>query len=224
VTLTYLLWFLLVPVLAEPTPDEVRRATTDTYEAGDYQRELPGVKSVPFDGTLPEVRRSDSALSESRREGSLSALAVIARALMWIVVVAVAVFAIVWLVREIPQRSFRKRAAAAATPETAAGAAPTAIPAPRALAAEGRFGEAIHVLLLELIASLGERVAPAWTSREVLRRLRWPADAKEPVRNLVGRVEQILFGGKTARAVDFEAASGDAERVRDAVARKKAAL
>ena len=83
---------------------------------------------------------------------------------------------------------------------------PTADPdLPARLAAEGRYAEAIHALLLLAIQRHASRLDPpppeSATSREVLRVLPLEGPAREALRELVAEVELSLFGG---RAVDEE--------------------
>lgn len=76
------------------------------------------------------------------------------------------------------------------------------------LAREGRYTEAIHLLLLRAIASLGKtaRAAaqPAATSREILRQVRLQPDPKAALSRLVGEVERCHFGGVEATREGFE--------------------
>jgi len=76
-----------------------------------------------------------------------------------------------------------------------------------ALAAEGRFSEAIHLLLLvameRLRRELGPRVAPAMTGREVLRLSAIPGEAAAPLTRMVSLSEINHFGGRSAREPDY---------------------
>lgn len=69
-----------------------------------------------------------------------------------------------------------------------------------ALAAQGRFAEAIHVLLLRTIAALPKAAAagpaPSLTSREILDRTSFRAGARDAMAGLVDAVEVSLFGGR----------------------------
>jgi len=75
------------------------------------------------------------------------------------------------------------------------------------LAAEGRFSEAIHLLLLvameHLRRELGPRVAPAMTSREVLRLTPIPGEAVDPLSRMVSLSEINHFGGRHAGEPDY---------------------
>ena len=69
-----------------------------------------------------------------------------------------------------------------------------------ALAGDGRFAEAIHVLLLRTIDDLRRRadrpVADSLTSREILAALEMPAAARAALSDLVSVVELTYFGGR----------------------------
>lgn len=81
------------------------------------------------------------------------------------------------------------------------------------LAAEGRFGEAIHLLLLvaleRLRRELGPRVAPALTGREVLGLPALPTAAAEPLSRMVRLSEINHFGGRAAAEPDYVSCRAD---------------
>jgi hypothetical protein len=81
------------------------------------------------------------------------------------------------------------------------------------LAAEGRFGEAIHLLLLVAMArlhrELGPRVAPAMTGREVLRLPALPGATVEPLTRMVRLSEINHFGGRRAAEPDYRDCRAD---------------
>lgn len=81
------------------------------------------------------------------------------------------------------------------------------------LAAEGRFAEAIHLLLLvamtRLHGELGPRVPPAMTGREILRLPSLPAATVAPLTRMVQLSEIKHFGGRQAAEPDYRAARGD---------------
>jgi len=76
-----------------------------------------------------------------------------------------------------------------------------------ALAAQGRFGEAIHLLLLRtfevLARRLGSRLAPGMTAREALARLTLPPPARPALADLVDAVETTTFAGHAASEGDY---------------------
>lgn len=77
-----------------------------------------------------------------------------------------------------------------------------------ALAAQGRFAEAIHLLLLvamdRLRRELGARIAPALTGREVLQRVPVPPAVIEPLTRMVSLSELKHFGGRDAAVADYD--------------------
>ena len=90
-----------------------------------------------------------------------------------------------------------------------AAAAPVHIPiaSAEALAAEGRWAEAIHALLLETLEALSRaaRLAPSLTSREIVARVPLPVRAREALSGLVLAVEVSRFGGADAAEGDYRA-------------------
>ena len=145
-----------------------------------------------------------------------------AKILLWTVLaLAVLTFAVViwrglrdgrW---EWPYR--RRRPLAVADAEEEAWA-PEAAPAREwlaeadALAAEGRYGEAIHHLLLRSVEDLARRrprlVRPALTSRELAAAHGIPAGARDLFARIAAMVERSLFGGRSVGAGDWDAARG----------------
>jgi hypothetical protein len=75
------------------------------------------------------------------------------------------------------------------------------------LAAQGRFVEAMHVLLLQGLAEirrrLDEQFADSLTSREILRSRHLSDDLRRPLRDVVDRVEWTYFGEHAAAREDY---------------------
>ncbi len=88
------------------------------------------------------------------------------------------------------------------TPEAVAAAADD-------LARKGLFGEAMHALLLQSLADvrqrLDEQFADSLTSREILRSTKLPAQGREPLREIIARVERTYFGEYAAGPQDYMA-------------------
>ena len=131
---------------------------------------------------------------------------------------ALAVALILWFVaREILATRFRKTAAAAQPadwrpePEQARALLEEA----DLLAAAGRFGEAIHLLLFRSIDDLAGRrpglVRPALTSRDIARLEQMPVPARSAFARIAERVERSFFGGRPVGSEDFAEARGDYE-------------
>jgi hypothetical protein len=79
-----------------------------------------------------------------------------------------------------------------------------------ALAAQGRFAEAVHHLLFRSIEDIARRrprlVRPALTSRELAAAEALPPPARSLFARIAGLVERSLFGGRPVEASDWTAA------------------
>jgi hypothetical protein len=77
------------------------------------------------------------------------------------------------------------------------------------LAADGRYGEAIHLLLFRSIEEIDAKrphaVKPALTSRDILDLQALPSVARQSLSRLVTAVEWSFFGGRPVDAADFSA-------------------
>jgi hypothetical protein len=86
----------------------------------------------------------------------------------------------------------------------------------RRLASLGRHAEAIHALLLEAITRLGATArgfAPSLTSRELAASDAISGPARDAFGRLVRAVEISRFGGRPAGVAEFEACSGELDRI-----------
>ena len=76
------------------------------------------------------------------------------------------------------------------------------------LAAQARFADAIHTLLLRTLHELASqhlvRVIPAMTSREILARVSLLGDAREGLAGLIVAVEQTWFGDDVPQLADYD--------------------
>jgi hypothetical protein len=90
-----------------------------------------------------------------------------------------------------------------------AGSPAAALGAADDLAAQGRFVEAMHVLLLQGLAAiragLNEEFADSLTSREILRRASLSDPGRASLRDIVDRVEWTYFGQYPAVLADYQA-------------------
>ncbi len=77
------------------------------------------------------------------------------------------------------------------------------------LAREGRFGEAVRVLLLRTLDDLDARrpglAPPSLTSREITRLKALPAEARARLARIAAEVEQVAFAGRETDADAFQA-------------------
>jgi hypothetical protein len=91
--------------------------------------------------------------------------------------------------------------------ETGRPAAGMVLGAADELAAQGRFVEAMHVLLLQALAEirvrLNEQFADSLTSREILRSKQLSDELRHPLRDVVSRVEWSYFGEHPAEQNDY---------------------
>jgi hypothetical protein len=128
-----------------------------------------------------------------------------------VLLVVIGVLIVTWIAREI----LRRRRGADPRKDAVAGIVAVATPEQEPafedtsrLAAEGRYAEAVHALLLAAIRHFAERsrtpVPPSRTSRELVRLLPLGPEAREAFAELVRTVELSLFGGGAVEAADYE--------------------
>ena len=116
----------------------------------------------------------------------------------------------------LPDRLFRKKTSIVATdwrPEPATALA--LLDDADGLAAQGRFGEAIHLLLFRSIDDLSGRrpgaVRPALTSRDIANLDVLPSQPRAAFARLAQAVERAFFGGQPVGSDVFDAARRDYE-------------
>jgi len=224
------MWPLLVlltlcgPVLADETP--VASDVEAVYNGGDYQTDLPGVtEPLPQPETAPQQPEETTDLSWLGKA--------IGFVLKWLSVAGFAAAAIVVLLlayrtwqslRLRPRRSDREgddgeldADGRSLTPASAHFADA------EALAREGAYAEAIHVLLLAVVDSLrrrtGQAIAPAMTARELVHAPILSERHRDDFASLVASSERGHFGGRPADVATFEQCREQARRLADAAAR-----
>ena len=147
-----------------------------------------------------------------------------AKIILWTVIALAALFLIVAVWRSLREGAwrwpFQRRRQLEAAPVAAEEEAwmPAEAPARSwleeadALAAEGRYAEAVHHLLLRSIDDIARRrprlVRPALTSRELSAASAIPAAARDLFARIAAMVERSLFGGRPVAADDWSAARG----------------
>ncbi|HEY4404329.1 MAG TPA: DUF4129 domain-containing protein, partial [Xanthobacteraceae bacterium] len=130
---------------------------------------------------------------------------------LW-VVVAIALGVLLYAFRDLipawrPARAWAPGEAAlgAATP----GDQTVILDAADELAAAGRFMEAMHMLLLQGLSHMRQRLdeqfSDSLTSREILQRASLPETARASLRDVVSRVELTYFGRQPAALADYTA-------------------
>ena len=167
---------------------------------GSYQTELPAPQSPP---EPPPVSRIDLPAPLT------GGLAAVFHVLGWVLLIAFGALALLTLGRDLNRRrQDQDDAVSAGEPTEAAEMIEFEFPDPEALAAQGRFAEAIHILLLRALTELGRRgkglVPDSLTSREILRRVHLPPGAGEALGELVRAVEISHFGGADTGRFDYE--------------------
>lgn len=203
---------------ASASDDEVRRVTREVLSDPEYQR-APEREPAP-----PRERRERAARRGARSGISPGKPPAAGGSDVAVIVLAIAGGALLLgiggavlgsLRRGHAARTARARAPDAIAPEERAAAIdqlPTSLAAARALAAEGRFEEAVHVLLRGAIGTVSVigrlALSPAMTSREVERDATLAPDERRAFGALVAAVERSLFGaervgpGELERCVD----------------------
>jgi hypothetical protein len=219
----------LIALLAAGPPPEAPDAARQVLQRGRYQTDLPvatGPAARPE--TAVRARRSQGSDRAASDRGSKPVVRLPPANVVWGVFAFLIVIGLVWAVRQ-ASRSRR----GADVPPAPAPEAPRAPPRARLrigpltdveeLARQGRFGEAIHLLLLHLFAALQRRPAtapaPAHTGREVLARTTLTSEARSALGVLVGAAEAVHFGGRTAAREDYENCLGHYRRFLDAFER-----
>jgi len=143
-----------------------------------------------------------------------------ARILLWTVLAAAALGFTIMVYRRIKDGEWRlpgrRRAVGVAAEAEEEAWAPEAAPARSwlreadALAAQGRYAEAVRHLLFRSIEDIGRRrprlVRPALTSRELAAAEALPPPARSLFARIAGLVEHSLFGGRPVEAADWTAA------------------
>ncbi len=183
--------FHAVLPLAAQTPADIARATRDLPRSLDLQTELPLLEEQPEGWNLD-----------------------ITRLLLWITV-AVGAGVLAYCIYEVLPAFGMARRPRWDDPAygDGGGAVQGGDAAARAaadeLAAEGRFVEAMHVLLLqgldEMRMRLDLRFADSLTSREIVSRADAPGSAKTALRDIIRWVELAYFGDHPVDRNDYDA-------------------
>jgi hypothetical protein len=188
------------------SPEEIQAAARAAL-ASETQRVLPGEATGAAPKPVDRAARRDRGRVEERSAlGDLSSVA------LWVLGIVGVGVGLAWLVGELSGRRRGEGAVAAGAAEARA-AEHAVVERPLgdadALAAEGRFDAAIHVLLLRtfeaLVAERRTPLPPSLTSREIVRRVGLGAEARGALEALVGAVEVTHFGGRVPDEGDYQA-------------------
>jgi hypothetical protein len=224
-----LLTALLAPLRAlasVPAPAEARERARKLLDKA-YQTSLPEDEKPALDPTVPARPRHErpaDADVEVPAGGSM-----VASGIMWVIVGIAVLLLIAFVVSEFGGYGENVAIAPAgdgAAVETAAESAAVVerpLDDAEALARAGRFGEAIHVLLLrtleELVRRLERPLPRSKTSREILVEVRLPDEARGALSHLVSAVEVSFFGGSEPGASDYQVCVERFRRFADAYTR-----
>ncbi len=202
----------VVVCLAWPSAQQAREAANDVLSDDAYQRELPVDKEVSAStgnaGNRPRWGGGGSG-SPSVAGPVAGGVADLVTTLVWVVVILVLVAILFVFFREWQGgRDHKQRRAEdeddEMAPEVHLDA--RALGDAQALAREGRFVEAIHVLLLRTFEAIGRNASlpRSLTSREVLGRVAMSESAHGALSELVVAVEVSHFGGQDADEADYQ--------------------
>ena len=199
--------WLLDPELIDP-------AFSQTVAGGDIQTAFPPPPPPP----TPPPEWLTSLFDAIGRFFDWSTPA--AKPLMWIAVALVALFLLYHFVpgfaRWVDELRFRRRRGDAdvedGAAEAEAGAARALLAEADALAAAGRFAEAVHLLLYRSVEDIEGRrpglVKPAMTSRDLAAAQDLPPVARGAFSRIARAVEISLFGGRAIDAAAWDQCRG----------------
>jgi hypothetical protein len=175
-----------------------------------YQRAFPNRPEPEDETDLPTGRAVPQPAPLSVPLPVLGAGAVLSKLVFLVLLVVVIALVAFWIFQALP-RGWGKAApeSAPAPPREEGSAAPElSFEDAARLAAEGRYAEAVHALLLAAIRHFAARtrtaIQPSRTSRELVRTLPLAPDAREAFADLVRTVERSLFGGEPLGAAEYE--------------------
>jgi Domain of unknown function (DUF4129) len=193
------------------SPEDVRQKALAVLEDPGYQTALPAGRQVR--DQISPGGTDEGGASSPVLVPALGALAPLATLVLYVLIAAAVLLILSWIALEAVNRRRGRgpQPGPKAEPGEEGEAAPgrdAALDDASRLAAQGRYGEAIHVLLLVAIRRLAERsrttLPPSRTSRELVRLLPLGAESRESFAELVRSVELSLFGGVAAGPEDYE--------------------
>jgi hypothetical protein len=190
------------------SPEEVRAKAQEVLKDSRYQRAMP---------PHPEPKDLDDSGDFGPSGGGgggqvalpvIGAGAAIGKVVFIVLIVVVVLLLVGWLGQAFLGRRREAPAAEVAAEEGAVRGREPAFDEATRLAAEGRYAEAVHALLLAAIRHFAERsrvsIQPSRTSRELVRLLPLGAEAREAFSDLVRTVELSLFGGAPVGQEEYE--------------------
>jgi hypothetical protein len=218
----------LAVLLGAPGPVRVREAVQEVYEGEGYQRKLPLPDPKESNKLSPEELRQRRERRERRireimkrrrerdrqraPQTSGRGFGSFATVLLWVLMAAAAVILAIFIARDFlgffpeDEEEDGETEGAKKSPDRRVVDRP--LDDAQALAASGRYQEAIHTLLLqtliELSRKLPEPLAPSLTSREVLLALQLGPEEHGALTGLITAVELTHFGAETPSLDDYE--------------------
>jgi hypothetical protein len=191
--------------LAAQTPPQVQQAAEDAIHRLDLQTELQKAAE-------DAIHRLDLQTEFPRGPEPLNWHFELPPETLW-VVIAIAIGVLLYAFRDLVPiwrgagSSWAEQEVAAG--ETTPGSEAVILEAADELAARGRFIEAMHMLLLQGLAHLRQRLdqqfSDSLTSREILHSTNLPEAARASLRDVVTRVELTYFGQQPAGLADYTA-------------------
>ncbi len=175
--------------LALPAAADVGETLERIYQDGGLQRELPDAgddDSDPFVASLPRFAGAPYLL-------------------LVVVVAVLAVMLVVWLAGADRERWQERLRSLRRPPRSAAEPSPSANPqlaSADELALQGRYSEAVHALLLAVLAGLSGRDR-RWPSAATGREIAARHVRNEDLRSLVAAAELVHFGGRRATREEY---------------------
>ncbi|HLH89829.1 MAG TPA: DUF4129 domain-containing protein [Xanthobacteraceae bacterium] len=201
---------------AAPLPAGAAFAPDSGLGRSSSERVGPSLR-VPTERIDAAAKASISALDLQttfpRREDPVRYNIPVPEVLIWIAVAVVAGF-VLYALRDpllalLGRRSEQWETAEAGGDTTMPAPGADALTAADALSREGRFVEAMHLLLLQSLADIREQLretfADSWTSREILRGARLDPAGRSSLREIIAAVERTYFGGYPAQGDDYAA-------------------
>jgi hypothetical protein len=177
---------------------DARGQLEDVLRHGSYQRELPEAPPA-----TPQPRRGWAGWPSG---GARPPLLGGSEYLFFLLLAAAFVALLVAVILLTLRRHWSTGARPALTPDRPGARAPTARPPTdfERLADAGRYGEAVHALMLRALASLEPAPTPPLTAREALRAARLDSGRRADLQALVAEAERFWFAGECALRADFE--------------------
>lgn len=176
-----------------------------------YQTELPGPPPEAADEAAGARLRERIERDEAAQDGGAWAGGAFSSFFVWVLLGAMVLVALIWVVASLSGYQRDEKAApepGPALPPDLAAVVEQPLGDAEVLARAGRYGEAIHALLLRTLAELMRRLdrplPRSLTSREILVQVRLPEAAREALVTLITVAEVSHFGGAEPGAADYE--------------------